>query len=313
MGKIKKRENASKNQIVQSNKIARAVLAEGTGSVWDERILGMIVAQIVDSEADKAFQRQSLQIATLSKGRKIEGRDYRDIKKSLIRLVRSYYEITEAHSLTVLPIFIELKIRDNGHFEYELNPKLKQYYTKLESEFTVLSLPEFMSLSTIYAQRLFRILRSWSGLPNVSIPVKALHRLLDVPESLRKDFSLFRARILEPVHREINEKTGLFYEWEPIREGLRKVVEVRFMFSRESINAFAELKKIEQSQGGKKKLEELGGLTRDEHAKLQLESNKCFEDLRTGGKTCAPKRTKKCKFCQTRGRMSAKKNDLLHS
>ena len=311
MGKIKKRENASKNQIVESNKIARAVLIEGTGSVWDERLLAMIVAQIVDSESDKAFQRQSLQITSLSKGKKIQGTDYRDIKKSLIRLARAYYEIAETHSLTVLPIFIELKIRDSGHFEYELNPKLKPYYTKLETEFTVISLPEFMSLSTIYAQRLFRVLRSWSGLPEVSILVKDLHCLLDTPDSLRKNFKDFRVRVLEPVHQEINEKTRLFFAWEPVREGLRKVVAVRFVFSKAAINAMTEAK--EASQGGKEKLEELGGLTRDEHAKLQLESNKCFEDLRTGGKTCAPKRTKKCKFCQTRGRMSAKKNDLLHS
>jgi hypothetical protein len=42
------------------------------------------------------------------------------------------------------------------------------------------------------------------------------------------------------------------------------------------------------------------------HKQLQRQSNSCFESFMKQKKVCTPKKSQKCKFCTTRGRMFAK-------
>ena len=58
-----------------------------------------------------------------------------------------------------------------------------------------------------------------------------LHHMPNASESLRADFAQFRRRVLEKAYKDINsDKTGLFFEWEPVKRG-KAVVAIRFMFS----------------------------------------------------------------------------------
>jgi hypothetical protein len=86
-----------------------------------------------------------------------------------------------------------------------------------------------MALSSIYAQKIFMLLKSWSGVGEFKISIPELHDLLDAPESLRANFKNFRIFALEPSVKQINEKTSVKYTWEAIKSG-RKVTEIRFTF-----------------------------------------------------------------------------------
>lgn len=100
----------------------------------------------------------------------------------------------------------------------------------LQQCFTQYSLTEYLKLPSVYSQRIFEILKSWSGKPEVILPVSELHRLLDSPDSFQANFAEFRRRVLEKAHKDITEKTSFRYEWEPVKIG-RSVEKIRFIFS----------------------------------------------------------------------------------
>jgi plasmid replication initiation protein len=104
--------------------------------------------------------------------------------------------------------------------------------------------------------------------------------------------------VLETAHREITENTSLYFAWEPIRKGLRKVVAVRFVFDLERAGILTEGRTQEQEN-----LAEL-----DRISELQRLSNQCFERLKKLRRSCdKPKKSEKCNYCTTRGRMYAVK------
>jgi len=129
----------------------------------------------------------------------------------------------------VMPFLTSIKYR-KGNVEAKFNPEMSELLLQLRGFFTEIDLMEYLTLPSFYSQRLFEILKSWSGLPEVVLSVAELHRLLDTPDSMRADFRQFRVYVLEKAHKDIREKTKLRFEWEPIKAG-RSVEAIRFLFA----------------------------------------------------------------------------------
>lgn len=127
------------------------------------------------------------------------------------------------------PFFAEIDYAQ-GVVTAQFNPTLGEFLLTLRACFTQYNLLEYLRLPSIYSQRLFEILKSWSGMPEVLLPVSDLHRMLDTPDSLRSDFAQFRRWVLEKAHKDITEKTSFRYEWEPVKVG-RSVEKIRFIFT----------------------------------------------------------------------------------
>jgi plasmid replication initiation protein len=116
-----------------------------------------------------------------------------------------------------------------GNVEAKFNPEMSELLLQLRGFFTEYNLLEYLTLPSTYSQRLFEILKSWSGLPEVVLSVADLHRLLDAPPSFRADFKALRVYVLEKAHKDIHSKTSLRFEWEAIKAG-RSVEAIRFIF-----------------------------------------------------------------------------------
>jgi plasmid replication initiation protein len=239
------------NQIVKkSNTIARAKIKPKTESVWEERIIAFLLAKI--RVEDEAFHEQVMSFEELNEGQAMSSSQYAEAKRAVENLWGKTFAMPLGwRGVEGYPIFQHLGIDDEGNIKAKLNPLLCEHYLKLREQFAERSLPEFRRLSGTYAQMLFRHLNSWKARGEVDISIKELHDFLSVPPSLRKDFSLMRARILEPAHREITEKTSLSYTWEPVRKGLRKVEAVHFTFGVKAIAP--EARKAEASPATPKK------------------------------------------------------------
>lgn len=147
----------------------------------------------------------------------------------------------------VMPFLISIKYR-KGRVEAKFNPEMSELLLQLRGYFTEIDLMEYLTLPSLYSQRLFEILKSWGGLPEVVLSVAELHRLLDTPDSMRADFRQFRTRVLEKAHKDIHAKTKLRFEWEPVKAG-RSVEAIRFLFApgRKAI-AEAETKKAKEEK-----------------------------------------------------------------
>jgi plasmid replication initiation protein len=163
---------------------------------------------------------------------------------------------------------------------------MKPHLLQLTAEFTTFEFSEFRRIGTAYAQKLYRFLKSWRGVPEVVIPLEQLHKCVGATKSLRTKFINFKARVLEPSHAEITEQTRFWYEWEPVKTK-NKVTAIRFFFR-------ARAAALPAPDDAAKK-------AREEIDTLQSESTACFFEHKERGVDCTPRRTKRCKYCTTRG------------
>lgn len=148
----------------------------------------------------------------------------------------------------VMPFFTSIKYR-KGNVEAKFNREMSGLLLQLRACFTQYNLMEYLTLPSLYSQKLFEILKSWANSPEVVLSVADLHRLLDTPPSFRADFKAFRVRVIEKAHKDIQEKTSLHFEWEPVKVG-RSVEAIRFLFApgRKAIAAVEEAKAKDQKR-----------------------------------------------------------------
>lgn len=277
-----------KNILVkESNVIARAQLNPPAESVWEERIIAQIVA--FNTVDDTTFPETAFMLGQLfDTKKKISGAKFQQISKAVRKLGGTTYTIFKSRDkFTVYPIFAYIEY-DHGIITGQINPQLKPYYLQLKRDFSLRSLPDFQRLSSIYSQQIYRFLASIRALKETEVSIERLYFVTTAPESLQKNFKDFRCRVLEPAEKEINEKTKMFFHWEPVKQG-RKVVAIRFIF------------------GNPPQGDDMATLPEaEEHKKWQRLSNACYEKHMKTGSTCKPNKGQKCTFCQTRGRMAFK-------
>ena len=153
----------------------------------------------------------------------------------------------------IMPFFTSIKCR-NGIIQANFNPRLADLLLQLKSFFTQYNLIEYLSLPSFYSQRLFEILKSWSNVPSgeVILSITDLHRLLNTPPSFQVDFRQFRTRVIEKAHKDIQEKTPLRFNWEPVKAG-RAVKAIRFTFG-PGRRAIAEAEKIKAKEEKQRRL-----------------------------------------------------------
>jgi len=286
--------------VKESNALARARIMPPTTSVWEERIISAIAARNRTDEL--SFREQIIKPWELSADGEINDAQFKKIKQCVKEVASKTFEIQVGQrGVMVYPIFSKLGVEDNGTIIGKFNFDLQEHYLELKKQFSMRSLPEFQALSSLYSQQLYRFLVSWRNEAMITVPLTELHSLVDSPPSLRKDFSLFRIRVLEVAHHEINAKTELEFDWEAVKEGKRKTVAVQFIFD---LRAKHLAKAKEQLATVKKSL----SAEDDELTRLQSESNACFEKLHVRlSKGCTPKkRSKRCTYCIERGRMHFK-------
>lgn len=113
-------------------------------------------------------------------------------------------------------------------FYYGLFPHLFE----LKSHFTSYRLSRASGLRSVYSWRLFELLMQFKKTGLLNMPIEEFQHSLETPETYNADFSLLRARVIEPAVKEIREKDGLAVEWEAIKAG-RKVKALKFTFPTE--------------------------------------------------------------------------------
>lgn len=183
------------------------------------------------------------------------GKQYRLVKEACSQLAKATFEREWSDPdqdatdpiFEAVPFFVSVKYR-KGLVSAKFNPEISGLLLQLRGLFTELNLIEYLSLPSFYSQRIFEILKSWSGLPEVVLSVVELHRLLDTPPSFRADFKALRVYVLEKAYRDIQKKTSFRFEWEPVKVG-RSVKAIRFLFTpRRKAIAEAEKQKAKEDK-----------------------------------------------------------------
>jgi plasmid replication initiation protein len=162
------------------------------------------------------------------------GKSYANIKAMCRELAKATAESEEPdpdgpHPIFRIYTFFSLISYRKGVVTARFNTEMQPLLLNLRRCFTEYNLTEYLTLPSLYSQRIFEILKSWANSPEVILSVADLHRLLDTPPSFRADYRNFRTRVIEKAYKDIHAKTSLRYEWEPIKVG-HSVEAIRFSF-----------------------------------------------------------------------------------
>lgn len=210
--------------VKKSNALARARWS--AESVWEPRLVALLASKVRADDTD--FQVYEIPASEILKGS--GGKDYKEIETVVDKVMSRVLTIRDADGWTKYNVFSRCRYRKkDGILELGFHPDLRPHYLNLQRNFAKYNLLEFLLLPSIYSQRLFEFLKSWDDKPETVISVLDLHEMLDTPDSFRANFAEFRRRVLEKAHKDITQRTGLVFEWEPIKQG-RAVAAIRFTF-----------------------------------------------------------------------------------
>lgn len=284
-----------KNEIVKkSNALIRGHWE--IESIWEPRLVALLASKVRVKDED--FKIYEIPVSEVI-GQDYSGRDIKELAHTVDRVMSRVLTIydTDGRGWTKYNLFRRCRYRPKeGILELGFDPDLRPHYLNLQERFTQYSLTEFMALPSIYSQRLYEILKSWSDKPEVTIAFGELCDMLDVPASLKSNFAFFRRRVLDKAYKDITEREGssLWFDWEAIRKGKGgKVAAVRFVLAPSLAAEMRKNQKQEQANG------EIFI-----HQQLQRKSNTCYERLTKRGQTCTPQDSDKCRFCVERGRLA---------
>jgi plasmid replication initiation protein len=273
--------------VVKSNALIRAKWS--IESIWEPRLIARLAARVKPDDED--FKVYVMPITELV-GKNANGKVYRDLANVIRNMMSRTITIYESDSREVIYNLFSMCAIDSkkGIIEICFHSNLKPHYLNLHKHFTKYSLEEFLQLPSIYSQRVYEILKSWSDKIEVTISLEDLYKYLDVPPSFRKDFNNFRLRVLEKAHEDITTLTGFRFNWLPVRPGRRKVTAIQFIFNQDLFE------KREAVKAAAEKEREI-----EEHSASQRAVIRCRNKLLKSGSFCRPKNSSRvCKFCVER-------------
>lgn len=218
--------------VKKSNSIIRTRIT--VQSVEASRILAHLIACI---RTDDEKLKEAYSVAAKDILPYIGGENYKRIKATCKELVSAFAETEEPdpdgpHPIyRARPFFTDILYK-KGVITAMFNPLMRPYLLELKDCFTTYNLTEYLSLPSLYSQRIFEIAKSLANVEGgeAIVSMVDLHRFLDTPASFRTDFFEFRRRVLDKAHKDITEKTSFRFEWEPVKVG-RSVEKIRFIFN----------------------------------------------------------------------------------
>lgn len=224
-------------------------------SIDGSRILANLIACI---KHDDTTFKDTYKIAVKDFLTDSGGKSYtriKDICRQLGSATAELEDIVDGKKKFKVRTFFSQIEYENGYIYAEFNPLMSDVLLNLKHCFTQYNLLDYLSLPSIYSQRVFEILKSWEKIEKgyIDIELSELHRSLNTPTTFQNDFAQFRRKVLEKAHKDITNKTTLKFNWKPIKNG-RAVESVRFFFNGKKI-AIAEKEKELKKLERQKKLE----------------------------------------------------------
>jgi plasmid replication initiation protein len=272
--------NLGKN-VRQSNDFARNRL--NIHDIMTVRMLACLASTVREDDSD--FRELTVSAKTVLGH--TGGSDYKALKAACDKLLNCILErkLNDRGGFQKYTLFSTIGY-ENGMIFAKFHPDLKPFFLGLKSHFMKYDLREFLTLPSIYSQKLFEYLKSWDNCVERTEDIETIYLILGVPEYARNNFKEFRTHVLEKAHQDISKLTSLRYEWEAVRKGSGKtspVTAIRFIFS---LNGQDEIQKARKEASDKK--------IRDERNRLYLEALKCSTAIPD---CAAPKKTGRCAVC----------------
>ena len=157
---------------------------------------------------------------------------YRDVRKAIKHLMSRIVSINRikdgSRTTTDMPILGYAEYwHGKGYADIKISEEIAPYLFCLKTEFTQYKLSQITSLSSLYAIRIYEMLKKQESFGTRTFFIDDLRKKLNISDSKLEAFKDFRLKVLEIAKREINAKTDLIIDFTFIKTG-RKVTAVQF-------------------------------------------------------------------------------------
>ena len=115
----------------------------------------------------------------------------------------------------------------SGIIKVKFNEDLKPYLIQVPRKFTLVKLYSILNLNGYYSKRLYLLLAQYLKMTKWTYNLKELQELLSVSDSMKKSYSNFKLRVLEPAIEDINKKSNIIVSYEEMKIS-RTVISIMF-------------------------------------------------------------------------------------
>ena len=150
-----------------------------------------------------------------------KGNNYSLLKDDLLNLLQNPFQIPNDGGYTNWFTYLRY---ESGVIEYKFESLLKPYLLNLKDNFTSYQLKNILSLKSVYAIRMYELLKQYEVAKARTIEIKELRSLLNIPRGYRNNNI---TKLLENVKEELTLKTDLTFNFEVFKKQ-QKLNEVKF-------------------------------------------------------------------------------------
>lgn len=153
-----------------------------------------------------------------------------DAAESLSKKRISFKDNRNNNFIFITPFpFVQSLITDGRRLiEIKLLADVVPHFAALGQRYTKYDLDVMLSLTSVYAQRMFEIVSMNYHIKKMRFAyrVDELRNILNCPETYR--YVDFKVNALEVAQRELRQKANIILEWQPSRKEGKRVVELEF-------------------------------------------------------------------------------------
>jgi plasmid replication initiation protein len=228
---IKEIEIIETEVIVQDNKLIDALK---TLNLQGQKLFLFLVSKLDPNIPENIVFRISIDEFAKAIGVESESKTdtYRDVRKAIKHLMGKIVTIHAiedgCRTTTDIPILGYAKYwHGRGYADIKISEEISPYLFSLHREFTQYKLSQITKLSSLYAIRIYEMLKKQERLGSRTFFVDDLRNKLNIRNDKYKRFVDFKRYVLEISKREINAKTDLKIDLKFIKTG-RKITAIQF-------------------------------------------------------------------------------------
>lgn len=198
-------------------------------TLQEKKIMLFLMSQI--KKNDEGFKKITVSVVDLLNCLEIKNNSmYSEIQKITEGLVGKKFVIEDLDKSNLIQAswLASAKYENKkGLVTFQISDTLLPYLLFLKNQFTVLRISDLMKFKSIYAIRIYELLKQKEDFCSRVIDISDLKIFCGIPENKFTSVSNLRIKVLEIAKREINEKSDLYIDFEFLKKS-REFVSIRF-------------------------------------------------------------------------------------
>jgi plasmid replication initiation protein len=178
---------------------------------------------------------------------------YSDLKKTTAKLMSRVFVIRnlDKQTYTQLNWVTQSTYHEKeGIVEIKFNNGLAEFLLDLKANFTAIPLAQTLGLSSLYAIRMYELLKQYETIGSRTFELETLRETLGIKKDKIKKYNDFKKDVIEISQRELSLKTDICFDFEEIKRS-RRVTSLNFLIHKNDPNKL----KIEHQKADKIKKE----------------------------------------------------------